>query len=74
MHNNERGKGVNPAAVAPGNKVILGVSFSDDDPEAEIDRMVETRRRAARDGPVRSASMLARHFIADVPPKTLWTC
>ncbi len=70
MHNNERGKGVNPAAVAPGTKTILGERFSDDDPEAEIDRMVELV--AARPETAKSVgSMVARHFIADDPPEDL---
>jgi uncharacterized protein (DUF1800 family) len=70
MYNNERGRGVNMAAVSPGRKVVLGVSFSDDDPEAEINRMVDTV--AARPETAHSvAYTLARHFIADVPPQDL---
>ncbi len=70
MRNDARGRGMNLTAVTPGPKVILGQRYGDDDPEAEIDRMVETV--AARPETARSVGhMLARHFIADDPPPDL---
>lgn len=70
MRNDGRDRGMNPTAVTPGPKMILGERFSDDDPEAEIDRMVEMV--AARPETARSVGhMLARHFIADDPPRDL---
>lgn len=65
-----KGRGVNTAAVEPGVKTILGHRFGDDDPMAEIDRLVAIV--AARPETALSvARTLARHFIGDDPPADL---
>ena len=70
MVTDARGSRVDPRAAEPGVKVILGERYGDDDPAAEIDRLVEFV--AARPETARSVGfMLARHFVADVPPDDL---
>lgn len=70
MHNDERGRGVDPSRVEPGVKRVLGERFRGDDPEAEINRLVDLV--AARPETAQSVGlMLARHFIADQPPTDL---
>lgn len=70
MVQDKRGLRMDQRSVEPGPKVILGTTYTDADPMAEINRLVETV--AARLETARSvALMLARHFIADEPPKGL---
>lgn len=64
------GPRVDPGRAEPGVKVILGQTFRDDDPRAEIDRLVaHVARRPETAQNV--AFALARHFIADAPPPDL---
>lgn len=70
MQPDANGPGLNTAAVEPGVKTILGQRFGDDDPVAEIDRLVSVV--AARPETALSvARLLARHFISDDPPADL---
>ena len=64
------GPAMDHRAIEPGVKVILGTTYRDDDPVAEINRLVDTvALRPETAGSV--AFMLARHFIADTPPDDL---
>jgi len=70
MASDEKGKRVDPRRVQPGKKVILGQTFGDDDPVAEIDRLVEyvaLRPETAHN----VGYFLARHFLIDEPPADL---
>ena len=70
MASDEKGERVEPRRLQPGPKHILGQTFTDSDPKAEIDRLVDyvaTRPETAQN----VAFTLARHFIADVPPQDL---
>ena len=70
MASDEKGQRVDPGRVQPGRKVILGQTYDDSDPEAEINRLVAhvaRRPETARN----VAFTLARHFIADDPPSDL---
>lgn len=70
MKHDRDGPGIRSAAVEPGTKRILGQRFGDDDPMAEINRMVAMV--AARPETARSvAQRLATHFISDTPPEDL---
>lgn len=70
MISDQKGQRVDPRRVQPGRKVILGQTFDDSDPAAEINRLVTyvaRRPETARN----VAFTLARHFIADDPPADL---
>ena len=70
MASDEKGVRVDPRRGQPGKKVILGQTFSDDDPMAEINRLVEyvaMRPETAQN----VAYFTARHFLADEPPVDL---
>ena len=56
--------------MEPGPKQILGESYTDSDPVAEIDRLVETVAHRPETAHA-VAFWLARHFIADTPPPDL---
>jgi uncharacterized protein (DUF1800 family) len=70
MQNGPNGPEMDSRALEPGVKTILGETFRDEDPVAEINRLVElvAQRPETADS---VAFMLARHFIADVPPPDL---
>ena len=70
MVHDDKGRRVDKGRVQPGKKLILGQTYDDSDPEAEIDRLVANV--ALR--PETAANVgytLARHFIADDPPADL---
>ncbi|MBC7477610.1 MAG: DUF1800 domain-containing protein [Pseudorhodobacter sp.] len=70
MASGEKGKRVDARRVQPGKKVILGQTFGDDDPVAEIDHLVDyvaLRPETAHN----VAFFMARHFLADEPPADL---
>jgi len=70
MASDAKGRRVDERRVQPGPKVILGQTFTDADPVAEIDRLVDyvaLRPETAQN----VAFFMARHFIADVPPADL---
>ena len=70
MASDEKGVRVEPRRVQPGKKVILGQTFSDDDPMAQINRLVDyvaLRPETAQN----VAYFLARHFLKDEPPADL---
>ena len=70
MASDEKGQRVDARRVQPGAKVILGQTYSDSDPQAEINRLiayVALRPETAQN----VAFTLARHFIADDPPADL---
>lgn len=70
MQSDEKGQRVDPRRVEPGPKQILGLTFRDDDPMAEIDRLVA--HVARRPETAQNVGLtLARHFIADNPPADL---
>ena len=70
MASDEKGVRVDPRRVQPGPKRILGQTYSDDGPLAQINRLVDDV--AARPETAQNvAYFLARHFIADVPPADL---
>ena len=70
MVSDDKGERVDPQRVQPGTKRILGRLYGDDDPKAEIDRLIaDVARRPETAENV--AFTLARHFIADVPPEGL---
>ena len=70
MQNGPGGPIMDHRALEPGVKRVLGESYRDDDPVAEINRLVDTV--AQRPETANSvALMLARHFIADTPPQDL---
>ena len=70
MQHGRAGPVMDHRALEPGVKVILGQTYRDDDPVAEINRLVDTV--ALRPETAASvAFMLARHFIADIPPDDL---
>ena len=70
MQNGPGGPIMDHRALEPGVKRVLGDSYRDDDPVAEINRLVDTvaQRPETADS---VALMLARHFIADTPPADL---
>ncbi len=70
MASDEKGQRVEPKRVEPGPKTILGQTFSDHNPVAEINRLVDYVAR--RPETARNVGFtLARHFIADDPPADL---
>ena len=70
MVSDAAGMRMEPNRMEPGPKQILGDTYTDSDPVAEIDRLVETV--AHRPETAQSVSFwLARHFIADAPPPDL---
>lgn len=70
MKTDAEGSRVDPRRAEPGVKVILGETFRDHDPRAEIDRLVALVARR-RETAQNVAFSLARHFIADSPPPDL---
>ncbi len=70
MASDEKGVRVEARRVQPGKKRILGQTFDDSDPMAEINRLVAFVAR--RPETARNVGFtLARHFIADDPPGDL---
>ena len=70
MVSDEKGERVDPRRVQPGQKRILGQTFTDDDPRAQINRLVDYV--AARPETAQNVAFtLARHFVADDPPADL---
>ena len=70
MASDEKGQRVEARRVQPGRKVILGQTYSDSDPKAEINRLVA--HVARRPETAQNVGFtLARHFIADDPPQGL---
>ena len=64
------GSRMGPRRMEPGTKKILGKTYTDSAPVAEINRLVETVAR--RPETAHSVAFwLARHFISDVPPADL---
>lgn len=72
MASDEKGMRVEPRRAQPGKKIILGQTFSDADPMAEINRLVDYV--AMRPETAHNVSyFMARHFLADEPPADLVT-
>ena len=70
MASDEKGMRVDLRRVQPGPKRILGRAYSDKDPQAQINQLVDDV--AARPETGRNVAwFMARHFIADVPPADL---
>lgn len=70
MVSDDKGQRVDPRRAQPGPKVILGQTYDDSDPAAEINRFVaDVAQRPETAQNV--AFTLARHFIADDPPPDL---
>ena len=70
MTSDAKGNRVDPRRVQPGRKVILGQTYDDSDPEAEINRLID--HVAHRPETAQNVGFtLARHFIADEPPAGL---
>ncbi|MBC7740171.1 MAG: DUF1800 domain-containing protein [Candidatus Saccharibacteria bacterium] len=70
MASDEKGVRVDPRRVQPGDKVILGQTFTDDDPMAQINRLVDyvaLRPETAQN----VAHFMVRHFLNDEPPADL---
>ena len=70
MASDEKGQRVEARRVQPGRKLILGQSYGDQDPAAEIDRLVAYVARRPETAQ-NVGFTLARHFIADDPPAGL---
>ena len=70
MASDEKGLRVDLRRVQPGKKVILGQTYTDDDPQAQINRFVAYVARRPETAQ-NVAFTLARHFIADDPPADL---
>ncbi len=70
MASDEKGVRVDPRRVQPGKKLILGQTFTDDDPMGQINRLVDyvaLRPETAQN----VAHFMARHFLNDEPPSDL---
>ena len=70
MEPEETARSVARRALEPGAKTILGSRYGDEDPVAEIDRLVETVAQRPETGQALGL-MLARHFITDDPDPAL---
>ncbi|MEO8241864.1 MAG: DUF1800 family protein [bacterium] len=70
MASDEKGQRVDKRRVQPGPKVILGETYNDHDPTAEINRLI-TNVALRPETAQNVAFTLARHFIADEPPPDL---
>ena len=70
MASGEKGVRVDPRRVQPGDKVILGQTFTDDDPMAQINRLIDYVALRPETGQ-NVAHFMARHFLNDEPPADL---
>lgn len=70
MASDEKGQRIDKRRVQPGKKLILGQTYDDSDPKAEINRFVAYLARRPETAQ-NVAFTLARHFIADAPPPDL---
>ncbi len=70
MASDEKGVRVDARRVQPGHKAILGETYTDKHPMAEINRLI-TNVALRPETAQNVAFTLARHFIADDPPSDL---